>query len=1254
MRKLLLTITILLFVVLTLGIAGCTFNVMLPRASYKPGGSASAAPDTNYVRFTSSDVELGVGETVALSGYVETNIPNANMNWALTDGNGIVTLNSSNGDITGVAQGTAYISVSLIYQGKSYSASIKATVKGNYLELHDANNNKVTEITLYVGDVVDLSTYIYTNVPLDKVNVNLGTGSNAYVSLSGKTVTATAPSGNNYATVTLVAPDYDNLEFTFKIFVKAIPNFEFYKDGVSIDNIDIYVGGTLNLNDYVSTSEPSVSYAMTAGQDKATISGTNITGVSAGTGTVQATLSLTDSFVPHDPLTDTATVTVLNRPTNAFALNVHDVTIVVNGTKNMWSEVTQNLHDPVTAADCTWTVNNANTQVSNVGVVTGKAVGTSTLTVSVTQLGYTFSDTATITVNGTQFEFPESMSGHPELQGGVLTITVGDVVNLNTYLTTNLDNPTITWTLTDGSSYITLVTSGSTAGQVTGTAVTPSGTTAHVKASTTIDSLPLEATISIKVEAPAVNLTDKTGNPIDPSAVLAKIYADESIDISTLINVNTNIVNDVTFTFACETTYAQFDTTNNTLLMAKTAAVEATAQTLEEVEVGITVSCSRAGSTPASTNVKVAKRPVLKFTSTSMNVFVGDSISLNTLLSSVGTLHASYPITYASSSTAVTISGSTATVQTTGNATITATMTSTYSTLGSRQFVTDTANKITFTAITAPTFEFTESSIAIPVYDSTDATLFNLGTLLTTGTGVDRTQIVWSITDGGGNITWHNTPADGIIEGTVADTTNKVEASYDLGGGHTVKASITVRVLSPLDPKLVIIYTSDLVEDKITDNMVGFNSNGSSIVSVVQEESLQSYSETPIPAYTLTSSDYSVYKMGTSSPYTYSLTLKKAYLETLAAHSGQYELTVTLSGSYTQLINIIVVDGTITTVGQLQAIGSSEENLRKSYVLGCDIDCSGVNFEPLGVYYNDNCWPKFNDGKGGLYGGKYYLNTPFMGTINGNGHTIYNLYIDATAGSANNWQYGVHRDNWSVASNQLTGGRNIGFISYLGSSGMLKNVTFQNVCVISGKQNSGIVFGTTVGTAENVMVNSLTTYNISSSTYTTVAAGTNISSGYSAINTGATLDWGWEGGDKFGLDCFSGTFAGTVGLTGRMINCVSLATVASYNNKSIRGFVGKTYGTDNNANYAIENCFSYALTTLANPNSSGQMRDFSTVHSDLNPKYDSDDANTFSSCYNATPPSDVLVDLNNIGVFKNPMGKKSDKYMELIYDFIGK
>ena len=32
----------------------------------------------------------------------------------------------------------------------------------------------------------------------------------------------------------------------------------------------------------------------------------------------------------------------------------------------------------------------------------------------------------------------------------------------------------------------------------------------------------------------------------------------------------------------------------------------------------------------------------------------------------------------------------------------------------------------------------------------------------------------------------------------------------------------------------------------------------------------------------------------------------------------------------------------------------------------------------------------------------------------------------------------------------------------------------------------------------------------------------------------------------------------------------------------------------------------------------------------------------------------MLVDLEKLNVFKNPTGKKADKYMELIYDFIGK
>lgn len=1172
MRKLLLIITILLFSVISIGVAGCSFNVILPRSSSK--SSASATADSTYLRFSGGGtVSMRIGETKPLSGLIETNIPDATLIWGIDNGIGvgIVSVNSD-GDVTGLAQGTAHVKATARYNNKDYSATIKVTVSGNYLELHDALNNKVESLTMYVGDSLDLTTFIYTNIPLDKVNVVLETGADAYVSLSGKTVTATTASGNNYASVKLDAPEYGS-QYTFKIFVKDLPSFEFFKDGVSIDNILIYVGGTLNLNDYVSTTQPSVSYEITGGQSYASVSGTTLTGVAVGTATVKASLNLTDSFVTHEPITDTATVTVLDRPANAFALNVDDVNLLLNDTHDMWTNVTQNLHTPVTAADCTWSVNNSNTQVNASGIVTGKAVGSSVLTVSVTQYGYTFSDTATITVTGTQFVFPDSIPGHPELSGGVLTITVGDVVDLNTYLVTNITSPTITWIQTDGASYATLNT---TNGQITGAAVG----TSHVTASTTIGSTPLNATITVRVVAPQITLSNTN----------IKLYADEQINLSSYMT--TNILGPTNFVYEITTpggnAYANINGSSG-LLQAVAAG---------SIDVRVKTSRTGAGYAEATASVAIAAVPTLAFNVTSLNVYVGDAVDLKPLIdiANFGT-YTKDNIVFASSNTSVTISGSTATVVSTGSSpVISASLTTNYSTLGQRIFSTSTSNSLTFNVSAQPTFTFDASGITMTVGDSYDLN----NEIVTT---IPSPILVWTITTGADTII-EMPSADGNIT-ALAEGLAIVKVSCTLTY-QTLEATLNVQVTKLFDPELVIVY-----KNNIYDTYVAFTSLGNTIASAQQAASTQAGGD--VPARTLTQNvDYTYSKSGG----TCSLTLKQSYLTELAQKTGQYELRFTDTASVVQIVNVLVVDDTITTLAQLEAIGDSEESLSKSYILGADIDClgsSGHNFEPIGEYYNDNYWSS----------GLAYKNKPFYGTLNGAGHKIYNLVINAA-----NCTKSIHNQNVSMSGWQ--GGRNVAFVSYLGSSGVLCNITFEDVSITTSHQIAGVVAGTVAGRIENVKVDTLKVF--TGSGWTNATLGGSYSTANScSVNTGA-----WEGGGEFGLDCFTGAFAGIVSTGGEIRNCISMTTLKSSEPKAMRGFVGKCYGV-------ISDCYSYALS----PFNSSIMQNFSSAHVDFNPWSASNpnyDLLTIMSCYNSddpsvTPnPSDVLIDLNHIAD-GNPAGK---------------
>ena len=658
------------------------------------------------------------------------------------------------------------------------------------LEIRDSSDNNVDALTLYVGGVLDLTNYIHSDISLNAINVVLDTGADAYVSLSGKTITANTASEDNYASVKLSAPDY-NKEYSFRISIKALPSFEF-----NTENIYLYVEEQLDLNDYISIADASISYSLTDGTTYVTIDGHVITGVAGGDATVEATLTLANDF-------------------------------------------------------------------------TNRTI-TTTATIKVKQINFNSND---------------------------LTITRGNTVNLNTYLTIiNITSPTLVWSVTTGGD--TIIEMPSADGNIT----------AHAKGSATVK-----------------------------------------------------------------------------------------------------VSCT--------------------------------------------------------------------------------------------------------------------------------------------------------LTD------------------------------------RTLDATLNIQVIEPSSPELVVVH-----KDNIYDTHVTFTSLGDTIASAQQPASEQADGQVSAKALTQ------------NGEYTYSKTsetclliLKSSYLSQLAQKTGQYELTFTDTNSVPQIVTVLVVDEVITELEQLQAIGNDEEALKKSYVLGADIDCGGFdnNFEPIGEYYNDNYWES----------GLSYKNKPFKGTLNGAGHKIYNLVI---ASNAENYTKEVHKDSGS--GDGWVGGKNTAFISYLGETGRLCDITFENVCVYSTHQLAGVVAGTVCGKIENVKLDSLKV--CSGTAWIPAASGTAINefTAYT-INTGK-----WEGGEKFGLDSFSGAFAGIVSESGEIKNCIAMTTIKSSNTKAIRGFVGKCYGV-------ISDCYSYALSPLAM--TTGTLQDFSSGHIDFNPSTN-DDLHTIMTCYNSdnqslTPnPSDVLIDLNHI------------------------
>ncbi len=179
------------------------------------------------------------------------------------------------------------------------------------------------------------------------------------------------------------------------------------------------------------------------------------------------------------------------------------------------------------------------------------------------------------------------------------------------------------------------------------------------------------------------------------------------------------------------------------------------------------------------------------------------------------------------------------------------------------------------------------------------------------------------------------------------------------------------------------------------------------------------------------------------------LTLQGLFMEQIG--SGEKEIIVTFKDDTKEKIPAIIATKVITTAAEFQAIN---DNLKGVYVLGNDIDLSSIsNFEPLGRFYEETSTK----------------NDYFHGILEGNGYTVKNakVYYCSSATSSEEVYWG----NSLFTEDCHKSGNNIGLFQIIGSSGIVRNVVFDNIKV-RGKTIVGVVAGNISGTLENCVITS--------------------------------------------------------------------------------------------------------------------------------------------------------------------------------------
>ena len=179
---------------------------------------------------------------------------------------------------------------------------------------------------------------------------------------------------------------------------------------------------------------------------------------------------------------------------------------------------------------------------------------------------------------------------------------------------------------------------------------------------------------------------------------------------------------------------------------------------------------------------------------------------------------------------------------------------------------------------------------------------------------------------------------------------------------------------------------------------------------------------------------------------------------------GEKSATVTFKDGKKTTVDIFNATKFIKTAEDFQSIGADKKACEGYYILANDIDCSSIsNFEPIGQYFEETDPTNFY----------------FHGILDGDGFAIKNVtcsYSDspmglATDGNSYPSNYDVWSGNPKFENEAHQAGDNIGIFQVIGSSGVVRNIAFDN-CKVHGRTIVGIVAGNIMGRAENILINS--------------------------------------------------------------------------------------------------------------------------------------------------------------------------------------
>lgn len=390
----------------------------------------------------------------------------------------------SNGKITAINPGTANITASITYGGKTFSATCTVTVKKVSLELNTRSKS------LIIGDNYSL---VATTSP-SGLTVTWESVNNMIASVSAGKVNAKAP-GNVTISATMT---YNGKEYSDSCNITVVePSVKLSQSQVKISKNETFklTGETLPSNQTISWSSEDTSIC--------SIDSTGtITGKSIGNTMVYATI------IYGGVSYKTSCNVIVGEP--KVTLNKTAMTMYVGDTQSLIASVIA--VDGVdisseTKSDISWSTSNSTVAiVDSNGSVKGLSTGTATITAKYTFCDVNYTATCKITIDG---------KPGISLNKSSLSLYIGDTSTLSSTVTPT--GSVITWS-SSNTNVATINSSGKVSAISSGTAT--------ITASIRYNGVNYSTSCSVKVTKPTITLSSTSGS----------VYQGASVSISATTN----------------------------------------------------------------------------------------------------------------------------------------------------------------------------------------------------------------------------------------------------------------------------------------------------------------------------------------------------------------------------------------------------------------------------------------------------------------------------------------------------------------------------------------------------------------------------------------------------------------------------------------------------------------------------------------------------------------------------------------------